>query len=123
MCQHADFGEFVAAKAKHFECVQVCSLSLYKCVRARFLSLSPTVRKCTSSTTVLTTPPPPWQVLLRHGARSADSDDEGRSAEAYAPREATQLRTLLSTQTLHLRDTEKLEDFARFRVWGLALGA
>ena len=41
----------------------------------------------------------------------------------YWHREGTQLRALLSNQTLHLRDAEKPEDFARFRVKGWVLGA
>ena len=122
MCQEPDFGDLVAAKAKHFDCVQVCSLSVYLSIHLCAHDFCLLLYDCAQiyllhpSASSTTTPPPPWQVLLRHGARSADSDEEGRSAEAYAPKEAIQLRALLSSQTLHLRDTEKPEEFARFTV-------
>ena len=58
------------------------------------------------------------QVLLRHGARAAECDDDGRTAAAYAPRDATQLCALLSAHQMHLEDTDHRttaagEDLAR----------
>ena len=64
--------------------VSVCLPLSNMCVRASSRDFSLSASDCVQI--FLLHHRPPWQVLLRHGARSEDTDDEGRSAEAYAPR-------------------------------------
>jgi hypothetical protein len=47
------------------------------------------------------------QVLLRHGARTSDTDSEGKTALWYVPEHAAALRLLLSGEIKKTRKVKK----------------